>query len=202
MSSQDYERFQEGPRVRIRPRVVRRDDLERPMANSLRSVMREAESRFLALQTTATQSDPAVVLSAYLNILADLGAVAERLHEASVRRDISFVADRRLTFLSDYCRWLARRVSAEFLLILQISLEQDLKDAISPEAYLKFLRLEEVEDAARDVEGLNDRDLMGKLRIGTLFRDILDQVSLDDVRARARAGASPLFPLGKETRLD
>jgi hypothetical protein len=172
------------------------------MVDSLRSVLREAESRFLTLQATATQSDPAVVLLAYLNILADLGALAERLHEASVRRDISFVADRRLMFLSDFCRWLARRVSTEFLLILRISLEQDLKDAISPEACLKFLRLEEVEDAARDVEALSDKDLIGKLRIGTLFRDILDQISLGGVGGRARAGASSLFPQGEETRHD
>ncbi|MDR7418906.1 MAG: hypothetical protein QN178_08335 [Armatimonadota bacterium] len=186
MTQHRSDRYQEGPRVRMRPRAVPRADADARAAASMRAVLREAESRFLALQTTATESAPAVVLSAYLNILRDLGSVAERLHEASTRRDVSFLYDRRLSFLNEHCRWLARRVSAEFLLILQVHLEQDLRDTISPEAYQKFLRLEEVEDAAMEVEGLSDKDLMGKLRIGTLFSEVLEQVDLDHMRAKPR----------------
>jgi hypothetical protein len=179
----------------MRPRAGPRGDVDARAAASMRTVLREAENRFLALQTTAAESAPAVVLSAYLNILADLGSVAERLHEASVRRDVSFLADRRLAFLDEHCRWLARRVSAEFMLILQVHLEQDLRETISPEAYQKFLRLEEVEDAATEVEALSDKDLMGKLRIGTLFSEILDQVDLDHMRGWPRHRAMPVLSM-------
>ncbi len=178
-------RWSEGPRVRVRTRVVRRGDAAirpvgaiEPASGALRSSLRTAEHRFLSLQTRSAEGASPETLLEYLSILADLRVVGNRLQEVSGRRDISYLADRQLTVLYHHCLWLTQRVSAEFLLLLQIQLEQELKRMIGPQAYQVYLRLEDVGDAAREVEMLDDRDLMGRLREGTLLREILDQVFL------------------------
>lgn len=198
MTQHRANRYREGARVRVRPRVVPRDDTDARAAASIRAVLREAEGRFHALQARATESEPMMALEAHLNILYDLRGVAERLHEAAQRRDISYLADRRLALLTDHCRWLARRVTAEFLLILGVYLEQDLKDTICSEGYQKFLRLEEVEDAALEVESLSDKDLMGKLQIGTILSEVLDQAGLHHLLGRLRQGPTSTPPINEE----
>ncbi|MGH2372895.1 MAG: hypothetical protein ACRDIC_05385 [bacterium] len=185
---------QETPRVR----VVRRADAGRITTDPLRSALRETERRFLSLQSSAAARASAEVLAEYLAILRDLGEIDEHLQEASGRRDIAYLVDRRLSILGDYCRWLTRRVSAEFFLILQVDLEQGLKRVIAPEAYQMFLRLEEVEDTAREIEMLSDRELMAKLRDGALVRDILEQIRLGDVLGEARP-VGPSADLPQET---
>ncbi len=182
--------------VRMQPRMLRVSRFIRSTTDSLRALLREAERRFLTLQSAADEGAPSAVLSGYLKILGNLRAIDERLQEAVVRRDISYHTERKLIFLSDHCRWLTRRVSTEMLLFLQVHLERELRNSVSPEAYQVFLRLEDVTDAAREIETLSDKDLMGKLRIGTLLRDILDEAGLEDARARAHqvgaaAGSSP-----------
>ncbi len=176
----------EEPRVRVRTRVVRRGEMVRITTDPLRSALRDAEHRFLASQRASAAGASPDVLSEYLAILADLGAIDERLEEVSGRRDIPYLTDRRLTLLREHSRWLVRRVSTEFLLVLQVRLEQELRMMIGSEAYQMFLRFEEVEDAAREIERLSDDDLMSRLREGSLLRGILEQVRLGDVLGRAR----------------
>ena len=181
----ESERWSEGPRVRVRTRVVRRADAAiRPsasvglMSHTVRTSLRTAEQRFLVLQSRSTEGGSSEILLEYLTLLADLRVVGNRLQEMTGRRDLSYLVDRRLTVLHHHCLWLTRRVSGEFLLLLQIQLEQELKRTIGPHAYQLYLRLEDVGDAAREVEMLDDRDLLGQLREGTLMREILDQVFL------------------------
>ncbi len=185
---------EEVPRVRVRSRVVRRGDAIRLTTDPLRSALREAERRFLSLQSDAAARATNEVLAEYLTILTDLATIDENLQGASGRRDIPYLVDRRLTILNDYCRWLTRRVSAEFFLILQVHLEQELKRVITLEAYRAFLRLEEVEDVAREVETLTDRELMVKLREGTLVKEVLEQIRLGDELGQARHVGPPAEP--------
>ncbi len=189
MSDAESERQrEEGPPVRVKTRVVRRGDAGRLTTDPLRGGLRDAERRFLSLQSSAAGGVSPEAPSEYLAILADLKVIGERLHDMSGRRDISYLTDRRLTVLNHYCLWLTRRVSAEFLLILQIQLEQELKRGIGPQAYQMYLRLEDVADAAREVEMLDDRDLMARLREGALLREILEQVLPGDASAWAPRG--------------
>lgn len=184
MSAEESERpLDDGPRVLVRTRVVRRGDPIRPTTDPLRGGLREAERRFLSLQSRAAEGASPDALSEYLAILADLKVIGEHLQDLAGRRDISYLADRRLAVLNNHCLWLTRRVSGEFLLILQIYLEQELKRVIDPHAYQMYLQLEDVSDAARAVEMLDDRDLMARLREGTLFREILEHVPPGDVLA-------------------
>ena len=125
------------PRVRVRARVVR--EALRITTDPLRSALHDAERRFLAAQRDATHGTPGA-LSEYLTIMTDLGTIDERLEEVADRRDVSYLTNRRLSRLKEHCRWLARRVSADFLLALQVRLEQELKEIIGPDAYQMFLR--------------------------------------------------------------
>ncbi len=184
----------EAPRVVRRLRVARRSDAVGAVLDPQRSSLRAAEQRFLSLQRAAAARPSTEVLAEYLAVLGDLRQIDEQLREASGRRDIPFILDRRLTFLNDHCRWLTRRVSAEVLLVLEIHLEQELKRVIAPEAYQMFLRLEEVDDAAREMETLSDRELMARLREGALLREVLEQVRLGDVLGTARRAASDTPP--------
>lgn len=194
MSGEDSERrWHEGPRVRVRARVVRRAEPIQLTTAPLRNKLREAERRFLSLQTGAVEGAPSHALSEYLAILADLKEIGNRLLDMSGRRDVSYLVDRRLTVLNHHCVWLTRRISTEFLLMLQIQLEQELKRVISPRAYETFIRLEDVADAAHEVEMLDDRELMAKLREGTLFREILEQV-LPGEMAEPSEGPGPPDP--------
>jgi len=190
-------RWSEGPRVRVRTRVVRRGDAVirpsgaiDPTSTAVRSSLRAAELRFLSLQSRSAEGTSPETLLEYLSILADLRVAGNRLQEMSGRRDVSYLADRRLTVLDHHCLWLTRRVSAEFLLFLQVQLEQELKRMIGPQAYQLYLRLEDVGDAAREVEMLDDHHLMGRLREGTLLREILDQVFLQG-ESVSQVGAAP-----------
>lgn len=175
---------EEAPPAAERTRVVRRSEAFRSILEPLRRTLNEAERRFLALQAAAATSTEA--LGEYLAILAEAGTIDERLREISGRRDIPYLVDRRLTQLHDHCRWLVRRVSAVFLLILEVNLEQEFKQIIGPEAYQLFLRLEEVVDAAREIETLSDRELMTRARDGTLLREVLEQAHLGDVLGAVR----------------
>ena len=171
----------EEPQVWVRTRVVRRGEALRVTTDPLRSALREAERRFLTAQRDAAGGTSPDALSEYRALLADLGAIDEGLEEASGRRDISYLTDRRLNLLKDYSSWLARRVGTEFLLVLQVRLEQELKRLIGPESYRMFLHFQEVEDVAREVEALSDQELMARVREGTLFREILGQVRLGEI---------------------
>lgn len=176
MDKADRERRgDEVPRVRVRAGMVPGGDPTRAATDPLRSALRDAENTFLSLQRRAAEGALPEALSGYRAILSDLRVVSIRLREMSGHRDISYLADRRLTTLGNYCLWLTRRVSAEFLLILQIYFEQELKRLISPDAYRMYLRLEDVADVAREVEMLDDRTLMARLRDGSLLEQVVPQ---------------------------
>jgi hypothetical protein len=183
-ASDDLDMQKGESRVRARTRVPRQGDTIRAAGDPLRSALRETERRFLASQASAAARGSPTVLSEYLTLMAELGVIDEQLEEASARRDNSYLSDRRLNAQRDYCRWLARRVSTEFLLLLEVHLEQELKRLIAPDAYELFLRFEKIEDAAREIETLPDNDLMARVREGTVFRQILKQVRVWDLPAR------------------
>ena len=172
-------RGDDTPRIRVRTRVVRRDDSIRPTTDLLRGALRDAERRFLWLQSRAAEGVRPDALAEYLVTLSDLSVIGDRLRDMSGRLDLSYLADRRLTALGNYCLWLVRRVSAEFLLILQVHLEQELKRVISTDAYRMYLHLEDVADTARELEMLDDRSLMTRLREGSM-RETLEQVLSGD----------------------
>jgi hypothetical protein len=176
-------RWEEGPRVRVRTRVVRRSDAGRPPAEGLRADLREAERRFLSLPGGASEGLSAEAMSECLAILTSLRGISDQLQEMAGRRDLSYLADRRLTVMHDHCAWLASRVSAEFLLLLQIALERELRRVISPEAYQLYLRLEDVEEVAREVEALTGPAILARLRDGTLMREMLGRVWPEQIPA-------------------
>jgi hypothetical protein len=150
----------------------------------LRSALRETERRFLAAHASVAARGTPTVLSEYLTLMAEVGVIDERLEEASSQRDASYMAARRVRSLRDYSRWLARRVSTEFLLLLEAHLETELKRLIGPDAYELFLRFEEVEEAAHEIGALSDDDLMARAREGTVFRRILNRVRVWELPAR------------------
>lgn len=181
----------EVPAERIKPRVVRRGDAARVAADPLRASLRAAERRFLQLQSLGLEGISAQMLSEHLAILDDLRVIYGRLHEESVRRDIPYVTERRLTFLTEYCRWLTRRVSAQTLLMLEVQIEQELKRIISPEAYQVFLRLEDVVEDAREMETLGDREVMARLADGTLLRGVAEQIRLGSASVPPQPSSGP-----------
>jgi hypothetical protein len=132
-------------------------------------------------QNSASVRAPAESLVTCVAILEELGRIEGLLHEESARRDTPYLAERRLGLMREYCQWLTRRVSAEFLLVLRVQLERELRSMISPEAYQLFQRLEDIEDTAREIEATPDEELMARQREGSLFREVLDQVRLRDV---------------------
>ncbi len=189
--AESHRRSDEGPRVRVKTRVVRRGDLVRQPTDPLRSDLREAERRFLSLPSGMTEGGSDDALSECVRILADLQHISDRLEEMSGRRDLSYLADRRLTVMNDHCAWLAKRVSAEFLLLFQIQLERELRRIISPDAYQLYLRLEDVGEVVREVEALGGRELLTRLREGTLVREILGRVWPDQMRAEMQDPGAP-----------
>ncbi|MDR7519546.1 MAG: hypothetical protein QN131_05365 [Armatimonadota bacterium] len=168
-------RWSEGPRVRVKPRVIPRAGAIRLSTEPLRRDLQALERRFLLLQELLAEGPFRDFTTEFCSILGELGAIGNRLGEMVGRRNITYLVDRRLAILHQYCVWLARRVSAELLFHHQIRLEQELKRLIGPEAYQVYLRLEDVEDAAREVDMLDDRDMMRRLREGTLAQEILEQ---------------------------
>ncbi len=185
-------RWEEGPRIRVKTRVIRRGEPVRHPTDLLRKDLREAERRFLSLPSGAAEGGSVEALSECLAILAVLRSVSDRLQEMSGRRDLSYLADRRMIVMYDHCTWLTKHVSAEFLLLLQIQLERELRRAISPEAYQLYLHLEDVGEVAREVEGLDGPELLTRLREGSLVREILGRVWPDQTLAAAEPTGTPL----------
>lgn len=184
------QRWSEGPRVRVRRRGTIRSGTWPPgektqvTTDPLRGALRAAERRFLALQGMSAEGRWSEALEGYQDLMAELRMIGNRLGEHVGRRDLTFLADRRLNLLQDHCLWLARRVSSALLLVLQLRLEQELKRLSGPRGYQVYLRLEDVADAAHEVEALSEHDLMARLRDGTLWGDLQDQESLPDETAR------------------
>jgi hypothetical protein len=174
-------RWQEGPRVRVRPRPGLPAEPVRVVVGEARSALRALEQRFLALQASLETRPPADLLADCLTLLSQLKELDQRLEEVSARRDLPYGTHLRLTFLNGNCRWLTRRISTEVVLALQVHLEQRFRRLVDPQAYQLFLRLDELSDAGREIEALSDRELMSRLRDGTLVRDVLESVRLMDV---------------------
>jgi hypothetical protein len=167
--------------VRVRTRVVRRSDSVRVTTAPIRQALQEVERRFIGVQSGRTLATSTRVLADYVRLLSELGSLHKQLGDAVGRRDISYLTDRRVSLLGDYCHWLTRRVSSEFLLVLQVLLEQELKQVMGPETYQIFLRFEEIEDAAREIETLPEGEFMTRLHDGTLVRELLELVRIGDV---------------------
>lgn len=186
------QRGDEGPRVRVRPRPGRRAQPLRTIAGEVRAGLREVEQRFLTVQAEAEARPPADVLADYLALLGRVRDLYVRLEDTSGRRDVSYGMHLRLEFLHGACRWLARRISAEVVLAMQVQLEQRFRQVVDADAYQVYLRLEELTDAGREIEALSDRELLGRLRDGTLVRDVLETLRLADVLPwRGQVGPPP-----------
>lgn len=181
MNETSGRRWEEGPRVRVKARIIPRGDPVRAAVEALRARLADAEHRFLALLGQIGQGISRDALVECLELLAELREIAGRLHEMAGRRDISYFADLRLTALRNHCLWLVRRTSGEFLLLLQIHFEATLRRLIGPNAYQVYLRLEDVEDVAREVESMSDHDLLARLRDGTLLRENVEQMLPPDL---------------------
>ena len=160
--------WEEGPRVRLKPRVVRRGTRVQPAMDPIRTALRSVEQRFLDLVNVAGDDVSANTRAQYLVILGDLRVIANRIEDIADRRDLSYLTARRVNLLKHYCLWLSRRMSAEFLLMLQIQLEQEFKGLVGPQTYQTYLHLEEVADTAREINALLDNELLLRLRDGSL----------------------------------
>jgi hypothetical protein len=176
MKTEGGGRWEEGPRVRMRPRSA--PEAELPALDPVGGALRDLERRFLESLSTSAQAIPTELQASYLGILAELREIDAGIQESMGRHDVPYFTDRRLGTLADHCEWLTKRVSGELMLLLQVQVERDLKRMISEEAYQLFLRLEEIETVARDLDELNGNALMERLREGTLIREILEQVRL------------------------
>jgi hypothetical protein len=175
MTSSSGERTPEAEsRVQVRTRVVRRSDAVRVATGPLRHALQEVEHRFIAVQSSRVPSASTKVLADYVRLLSELATTHRQLGEAVGRRDISYLTDRRLNLLEDYCHWLSRRVSSEFLLVLQVLLEQEMRRAMSPAAYQIFLRFEEIEDTVNEIETLPDKEFMNRLNDGVLLQELVE----------------------------
>jgi hypothetical protein len=176
----------------MRPRGGLEAAAELPALDPVGGAMRDLERRFLESLSASAHTVPAEVQASYLQILAELREIDAGIQESMGRHDVPYFTDRRLCGLADHCEWLTKRVSSELMLLLQVQVERDLRQMISPEAYQLFLRLEEVEAVARDLDDLTGSTLMERLREGTLLREILEQVRLGSgTAAPAPAGDSP-----------
>jgi hypothetical protein len=151
---------------------------ELPALDPVGSALRDLERRFLESLSSSAKTAPTELEASYLGILAELREIDAGIQESMGRHDVPYFTDRRLATLADHCEWLTKRASNELMLLLQVSVERDLKRMISPEAYNLFLRLEEIETVARDIDELTGNALMERLREGTLLREILEQVRL------------------------
>ncbi len=176
MTTEGSGRWEEGPRVRVRPRSGADAGAELPILDPVGGALRDLERRFLESLPTSGEAMPAELQATYLTILAELREIDTGIQESMGRHDVPYFTDRRMVTLADHCEWLTKRVSGELMLLLQVQVERDLRRQISPQAYQLFLRLEEIETVARDLDELNGKALMERLREGTLFREILEQV--------------------------
>ena len=178
MTTENRGRWEEGPRVRMRARSAPESLTELPALDPVGGALRELERRFLESLSTSGQAAPTELQASYLGILAELREIDAGIQESMGRHDVPYFTDRRLATLADHCEWLTKRASSELMLLLQVQVERDLRRMISPEAYQLFLRLEEIETIARDLDDLTGNALMERLREGTLLREILEQVRL------------------------
>jgi hypothetical protein len=151
---------------------------EAPPLDPIGGALRDLERRFLDTLPTSAQAAPAELQATYLTILSELREIDADIQESIGRHDLPYVIDRRLATLADHCEWMTKRVTGELMLLVQVAVERDLKRMISSQAYQLFLRLEEIEAVARDFDDLSGKALMERLREGTLFREILEQVRL------------------------
>jgi hypothetical protein len=184
-------RWEEGPRVRVRPRPGRRAEPVRVVIGEVRDALRGLERHFLAVQAGAETREAAELLTEYLTLLNQLRGLDQRLEAAAGRRDLQYGVHLRFLYLNDNCRWLARRILAEMVLTLQVHLEQRFRRLVDPDVYQMFLRLDELADTGREIESMPDRELMSRLRDGTLVRDVLEAVRLADVVAWPPQGPPP-----------
>jgi hypothetical protein len=139
--------------------------------------LRSLEARFLCLQEVMGASgltDENALET--VDIIVRLQQIYQAVEEERGRRDLAFATERRLLLLSQWGRWLLRKVVDEYVLHARVALEQRIRSVLPEHAAEYYRRVADLVDLAKEIAGMPDEVLSEQLWQGDLAQMVVEQI--------------------------
>lgn len=134
------------------------EDIWHRIRHDLSSILTVLEGRFLYLMREGGRGGipPETVASELSFLSRDLRASFRRLEEVEERRDLSFKAAQELRELDQHCTWLFRKIALQQIFLRKLSLETNLRNLISAEAFTIYQSLLGLDDEEQEMQTTSD----------------------------------------------
>lgn len=131
----------------------------------LSSILQILEGRLLYLIREGGRGGipPEAVVSELSFLSRDLRAGFRRLVEVEERRDLGFSATKDLREIDRHCTWLFRKILLQQIFLRKLTLETNLRNLISPEAFAIYQALLSLEEEEHDAMSSDDAQLRARL---------------------------------------
>jgi hypothetical protein len=141
------------------------EDVWQCIRQDLSSILQILEGRLLYLIREGGRGGipPDAVVSELSFLSRDLRAGFRRLVEVEERRDLGFRATKELREIDRHCTWLFRKIALQQIFLRKLTLETDLRNLISQEAFTIYQTLLSLEDEEQEALSTDDAQLRARL---------------------------------------
>ncbi len=128
------------------------EDAWQRISQDLSDILKILEGRFLYLvaQEAAGAIPPEAVVNELAFLSRDLKAGFRRLVEMEERRDLGFAVTRELREIDQHCTWLFRKIQLQQIFLRKLTLEANLRNLISAEAFAIYQSLLTLDDEEQE----------------------------------------------------
>ncbi len=141
------------------------EDVWQRIRQDLSSILKILEGRFLYLIREGGRGaiPPEAVVSELSFLSRDLRRGFRRLVEMEERRDLGFQAARELHAIDQHCMWLFRKIGLQQIFLRKLTLEANLRNLISAEAFAIYQTLLSLDEEEQETLSINDAQLRARL---------------------------------------
>jgi hypothetical protein len=137
------------------------EDVWQRIRQDLSNILQILEGRLLYLiRESGRGGIPAEAILSELSFLSrDLKAGFRRLAEVEERRDVGFKATRELHEIDQHCTWLFRKIGLQQIFLRKLTLETNLRNLISAEAFAIYQTLLGLEEDEQETLSSDDAQM-------------------------------------------
>lgn len=141
------------------------EEIWQRIRQDLSGILKVLEGRFLYLIKESGRGGipPDTVVSELSFLSRDLRAGFRRLAEVEERRDLSFDATQELVQMDRHCTWLFRKIGLQQIFLRKLTLEANLRNLISAEAFAIYQSLLSLDDEEHETLSTSDAQIRARL---------------------------------------
>ncbi len=141
------------------------EDVWQRITQDLSSILQILEGRLLYLIREGGRGGipPDAVVSELSFLSRDLRAGFRRLVEVEERRDLGFDATKELREIDRHCTWLFRKIALQQIFLRKLTLETNLRNLISEDAFTIYQTLLTLEEEEREAVSSDEAQVRTRL---------------------------------------